>query len=156
MICIAVNTDTMMISEYSNYDFTGFAELNGVHLALNKNGNIYELGGETDAGTDIDAVFETGMDDFGISKSKRLIGMTVGIRSDGEMQYRPHRFNEYGEYVPIETTEEETIETRKLKTEKTKLSRVIGIEMSNVDGSDFSIDSMELDVRLSPRRSGGS
>jgi hypothetical protein len=96
------------------------------------------------------------MDDFGISKSKRLIGMTVGIRSDGEMQYRPHRFNEYGEYIPIETTEEETIETRKLKTEKTKLSRVIGIEMSNVDGSDFSVDSMELDVRLSPRRSGGS
>ena len=154
--CIVMNTDTMAVSEYSNYEFTSFANFGGMTLALHRNGNIYQLGGDTDAGSEIDAAFETGMDDMGSQKTKRLLALTVGLRSDGETQYRAHRFNEYGEYISIDSTEEETIETRKLQSEKTKLSRVIGIEMSNVDGSDFAVDSMELDVRLSPRRSGGS
>jgi hypothetical protein len=154
--CLVMNTDTMALSEYTNYDFIAFAKFGDIQLSLHHDGSIYVLGGDTDAGNDIDAVVETGMDDMGSAKSKRLLSVTVGLRSDGEMQYRPHRFNEYGEYVTIESTDEEVIETRKLRAEKTKLSRVFGIEMSNVDGSDFSIDSMELDVRLSPRRSGGA
>lgn len=154
--CIVLNTDTMALSEYTNYDFVSFANFNGITLALHRNGNIYQLGGDTDNGSEIDAVVETGMDDMGIGKSKRLLGLTVGLRSNGETQYRQHRFNDYGEYISIDSTEEETIETRKLPSEKTKLSRVYGIEFSNVDGSDFSVDSMELDLRMSPRRSGGS
>ena len=154
--CVVMNTDTMAVSEYSNYDFVSFANFNGMTIALHRDGNIYQLGGDSDNGSEIDAVFETGMDDMGTGKSKRLLGLTVGLRSDGETQYRQHRFNDYGEYISIDSTEEETIETRKLPSEKTQLSRVYGIEFSNVDGSDFSVDSMELDVRLSPRRSGGA
>jgi hypothetical protein len=151
-----MNTDTTALSEYTNYDFVSFANFNGKTLALHLNGSIYSLEGNMDVAAEINAKFETGMDDMGSGKTKRLLGLTVGLRSDGETQYRQHRFDDYGEYISIDSTQEETIETRKLPSEKTKLSRVYGIEFSNVDGSDFSVDSMELDIRLSPRRSGGS
>lgn len=154
--CVVMNTDTMALTEYTNYDFVSFAKINDAQLALHNNGSIYVIGGDTDAGADIVATVETGMDDMGASETKRLLGVTVGLRSDGDTQYRAHRFDEYGEYVSIESTGDKTIETRKIKSEKTKLSRVFGIEFSNVDGAYFSVDSLDLDIRLSPRRSGGA
>lgn len=157
LVCLVMGLDVgMPLSEYTNYDFVGFARLGGMYLALSKDGHIYRLGGDTDITESVDAVIETGQDDLGVSNSKRLMGLVAGLKSDGAMQYRAHRWNEYGEYIEIETTESDVIETRKISSEKVPLSRTIGLEFSNVDGADFSIDSIEMDIRLSPRRSGGS
>lgn len=153
---MVINTDTKAVSEYTNYDFIGFANINGVYLALHRNGSIYSLGGDTDAGTDIDAVFETGLDDMGNMTPKRLMGMEIGVRSDGELEYRPKRWNEYGKSVTIPSTNDEVVETRKLATQKSFLSRVFGIEVSNTDGADFSVDSIVLYPQSTVRRSGGA
>lgn len=157
LVCLVMGLDAgMPLTEYTNYDFTGFAKLGETYLALSRDGNIYRLGGDTDITESIDAVFETGQDDMGTTHSKRLMGLVAGLKSDGELQYRANRVDGYGEYISIETTESDVIETRKIRSEKVPLSRTIGIEFSNVDGADFMVDSLELDVRLSPRRSGGS
>lgn len=157
IVCLVMGLDAgMPLSEYTNYDFTGFAKLGETYLALSKDGNIYRLGGDTDITESIDAIVETGQDPCGSMQSKRLLSAVVGISSNGSMQYRAHRYDGYGEYIGFETTENSVMETRKLPTEKLHLSRTIGIELSNVDGADFTVDSLELDVRISPRRSGGS
>jgi hypothetical protein len=154
--CLVINTDTMLLSKYDNYDFVSFAKLGDTFLALHSDGNIYELGGDTDAGTAIDATFETGQDDMGESKAKRLIGLVAGLRSDGELSYRANRGNlGYGVSVTIPSTSDTLSETVKLETEKLPLSRTIGIEISNVEGSDFSVDHLELVTRVAARRFGG-
>ena len=84
------------------------------------------------------------------------MSLVVGLRANGDLQYRASRWDGYGNYVSIPSTRKEVIETRKLPTEKMKMSRTFGIEVSTVEGADFSIDSLELFTQSVPRRSGGS
>jgi hypothetical protein len=153
--CLVMNTDNMALSHYQGYDFIGFAKIGRTYLGLNKDGNIYALAGDTDNGNDIDAVFETGHDDFGSDRDKKLCGLVVGLRSGGEMQYRPNRDDGYGALFSVESTGLSRIETRRIDAEKTEASRAFGIELSNVDGSDFSVHNLELIVNNTVRRSGG-
>lgn len=154
--CIVINTNNTAISEYSNYNFISFACINNKYLALGRDGNIYQIeNGDYDVTDNINAIMETGLDDVGTAKSKRIINLTAALQTTGDIQYRINTFNGYGNEELINSNYKKTFETRKLKTEKFKLSRVFGIEISNLDSNFFLLDSLEFLVRVVPRRSGG-
>jgi hypothetical protein len=148
---IVINTDNFLLSEYSNYNFDSFAMLGDLQLAI-KDGNIYLLGGGTDAGEAIESSFITGDDDLGHTIPKRMKALLVGISSDGDMQYQQNRDTGLGEIFTIHTDGTNFLGSRRVGAEKIKLSRTISIAMSNIDGADFTVDSIEVPYYFSPVR----
>ena len=84
--CVVINTKTGAVSEYDNYDFNSFCELpTGEYLGFRSDG-IYELDGEDDDGTDIDAYVTWGFLDPNIPTASRLdMGYLVG-ESTGDIK----------------------------------------------------------------------
>ena len=152
--CLVLNTDTMALSEYSNFDFVGFAKLGSITLALDRNGSVYSLGGSDDAGVDIAAEFETGLDDMKTSKSKRLMRVDFGIKSDGDGTYKSRHWDGYGIEKVVETTDNQYVESKKVKADKMRRSRVLGINYENTNGADFLVDSIELYIKFCTKRRG--
>ena len=60
---VSLNTVNFSISEYVNYGFNSFAEIDGQMFGANENG-LYLLDGSDDAGTNIVATFRLVLQDF--------------------------------------------------------------------------------------------
>ena len=153
--CLVLNTDVMLLSEYNNYNFNALASFGADYLALGADGNIYSLGGNLDSSSNIASLVQTGDDDFGTSNKKRVLDVVLGLRANGSLNCSVVRDQSPGSTVTVVTTNTTNIETRKVKTEKTKMSRTFSAAMSNIDSAWFSLDSVEMDVREVARRSGG-
>lgn len=149
---VSINTDVMAITEYSNYDFTAFARVDDDVYGLNSDGNIYLLGGISDNEYDINASFSVMKSDFGVDKLKRLLAAVFGFKSTAELSYHVERDLESGEDISIGSNGDNLTEVRKVGSEKLKPTRTIGVTVSNIDGCDFTIDSIELPFRVTPMR----
>ena len=55
----AINTRTNAVTEYTNYNFSSFAQMGSKYIAANSSG-IYELDGDSDAGAAIIAEVQSG------------------------------------------------------------------------------------------------
>ena len=78
----SLNTDNFEVTNYSNYNFDQVMDFNGVPYGVKSDG-IYELTGDDDDGTDIDAEFLLGFTDFGEYMLKRMDQLYIGYKSDG-------------------------------------------------------------------------
>jgi hypothetical protein len=81
---IVLNTESLGISEYTNYPFNSFGKLGNDYLGASDT-DIFRLTGADDAGTDIDAVIRTSMTNFGTNVFKRVPRAYLGYTSDGGM-----------------------------------------------------------------------
>ncbi len=70
-VVYSINAETTAISQYAGWDFDSFAEIGGVHYAVNTT-DLYSIGGDNDAGSDIDCCARSGYIDFGTDRLKRL------------------------------------------------------------------------------------
>lgn len=142
----ALQTERMALSHYSNYPFNSFATFQGRVLGATDSG-IFELTGDTDAGTKIDSEVRTGVTDMNTSRIKRVDRVYIGYRAlrnhqalilrvmTNETQQR-----DYGVPASINTM---------LHGARTRLG--LGVEsrywqfgLLNRDGLDFTIDSIEV------------
>ena len=145
-----MNTKTKGISEYTNYNFNSMSE----GLAANSTG-IYALTGDDDAGTNIDALIKTGLMDFGSNYEKQVPYAYIGLSKSGEMvlktivDYRGKR-KEY-QYTVTPRVIEAT-DTIRVPMGKGVKSRYWQFELSNENGSDFELDSLELIPLVLKRR----
>lgn len=79
-----LNTENVAVSQYNNYPFNSFAELNGNYYGASSDG-LYLLDGDDDAGTAIQAYFRSPLTDFGNPNLKRLPEVYFGYTSSGDM-----------------------------------------------------------------------
>ncbi len=79
-----LNTDSKGASEYRNYPFDSLVMF-GDKLLCAGVGGIYQSGGDTDDGENIDAFIRTGLMDFGTGKYKRVPDVFVGKKGSGEL-----------------------------------------------------------------------
>jgi len=84
----ALNTRTNGLTEYSNFSFNSFAELDGVYLAAGPSG-IHVLGTQDlDGAADINGRVRVGSIDFGSSFLKRVPRIYVSGEFDEQMYFR--------------------------------------------------------------------
>ena len=147
-----MNLFNQVISTYSNFNFNSIACFNGTYLGATDTG-IYPLGGKTDNGNDIDSDIKSGSMDFGDTLIKYLRDAWLTHRTDGNLKLRV--------WVDEDTTfiiEERTsiisnqIHEERLKPPRGLKGRFYTIELKNISGADFDIDSLNLLVESIRRK----
>lgn len=149
-----VNNDTLAPSEYDNFPFNSMARIGQRYFGASETG-LFEFGGDDDAGDPIMARILTGESDFGAPQMKRVERAYMGYSTRGELvlkviamldgqktefwyRARPLRAGEVTETrVPIGRGIE---------------SRYWQFEWVNVDGADFELDRLDLQVLITSRR----
>jgi hypothetical protein len=141
-------------TEYENYPFNSFAFSNRRYLAASADG-IYELVGEDDDGVEIDAYVRTGLLDLGTTALKQVIRAYLGYTSDGRLLLKTFT-TDGGQkierwYELTERTADATREAR-VKFGKGVKARYWQFEVRNIEGSDFSIDQLQVLPLMLSRR----
>jgi len=139
---IALNLKISAGSQFTNYNFTDFVKVDGVSYGFDSDG-IHSLDtADNDNGTDIDAYFSLLNSDFGIANNKRIRKGFVGYEG-GNIEVTL-RYDDKSEY----TTEVTPIPTNQgfgtFKGRHDYIGGHIQLKVGNVDGDDFSIDSISI------------
>jgi len=144
----ALNLAMRGLTQFTAYGYNSFATFNGVTLAAGDNG-LFAIAGETDDGTNIDASF--GMHNKE-PMSGRMRSAVANYRTDGQLILRviPEETDDVYEYTMTKADDV-------LSKARTKLGRGIKgsnwqFEVSNVDGSDFEFDSIDITADETQRR----
>lgn len=148
---LAMNVENNGISEYTNFNFNSFANFQGKYLAAGT-GGIFELTGDNDNETDIDALIRTGQEDGGTSLLKRPEDAYVGVKTDdvleasvvvdGNIEY---------DGSPIDPRTD-GIGTQKVKFGKGIKSRYWSLQIKNTNGCNFEVESAELVLKPVERK----
>jgi predicted GH43/DUF377 family glycosyl hydrolase len=132
------------VSHYVNYNFNSLAHFNKVFLGANEQG-IYILDGNDDLGEKIEADITSGVRDLGGSGALTIPREAwLAYRSDGEMELDVE-IDEYDDLPPIiyDKIAPAIMEMRGKMGRGTK-ARFFTWKLKNVDGSNFSLESLRI------------
>lgn len=157
-IAYAMNTTNAAVSTYDNFGFNSFAEIDGVLFGASDAG-LCTLGGNDDAGENINASIETGLDNYSSTAYKRMAKGYLHFRSDGAMLIsvtttspQGVRFTETYRANPLQAEDfrETNVDIGKgLNSVKWKFT------ISNENGSDFDLDALYVIPIICGKRSNG-
>jgi hypothetical protein len=143
----AVNTRTGAISQYDNFVFNSFAQMGNVYLGASEDG-LFELHGDTDAGTDIVSRIKSGFMQFNGSRFSSLRAAYLGVRGEGDFVLRL--------LTGDGKTYDYAVSTRDMRTTKVHMgkghrARYFAFELIST-GQDFDLDTIEFVPILANRR----
>lgn len=144
----AVNTRTNSVSEYRNYNFTGFTQLGLKYLGCDQNG-LYELDGPKDLNASICAEVETGMMQLNATKLSGLKGLYLGMAASGQFLAKICT-GDGREYV-YQIEAQPNLETTKVNVGKGLRSRYMSFKLISL-GPEFRLDTIEFVPMRSDRR----
>lgn len=136
-----MNMNSHAYTRYENYHFNSFACVNGQYLAAADDG-LYLLDGNDDAGDPINASILLGKSDYRSPYKKRLPNAYFGIQGDGQMVLRVWHDTDTPQTFVFRPGN--TLSGRRVKLAHGLESRYWQLQLANADGSDFSLDSIEL------------
>ena len=135
----AMNTATLGVAGYDNYNFNSYAEFGGRYLGASSSG-LYTLDGGSDAGTDVIATLRSGFTQFAGAKLSVLDAAYLGVRGDGDFIFKvvtaEGKTYSYAARVDSMKTTRVTL-GRGLRT------RYIAFELVST-GQDFDLESVEF------------
>ena len=144
MTTIVLNTLTSAVTEYD----WAFQSITPTHAG--DASGLYELGGDTDAGLEIDARIDTGQRMWGESLKRSISAVFVAARGVGQCALTVHGQAAAWRYqFPIRPSG-----VSRSPVGKGIRENYIGFALENTDGAAFSLDRIEvLDVTSTSRRS---
>ena len=143
---LVANLKTAAHSNYDNFDFNS---LSGEYGA--KSDGIYQLAGSTDNGVAIDTLLDIGNTDFQDSHLKRITDAYIGCKSDGNVKLTVATENNSNAYTI--NAANAIIKTVKVNLGKGAKGRYWRLKLENVNGSSFTMDSLEVLAEILNRRS---
>lgn len=154
LISVIMNLQNRASSQYSNFDFNSFCKIGDTILAASDDG-LFTLGGDTDNGGQIDAQFALATSDFGIENLKRIRSAYVGGRMDGNLKLTLEDDEGNARTYDLEPLKTDRQTGMKATTGRDGLGRYFTVSISNVNGSDFRVDSISvtpINLGKRPRR----
>lgn len=150
-----LNTDLRAVTEYRNVPFDSFAMLGGRTYAAGDSG-IFELAGDTDNGSPIDAWFRPFLTDFGAAKMKRVSDIWIGTSAKGLLvkvhTKDPATGNVTEDIYPVEYSHGAGNDKCRVKVGRGLTSHWWTLTVANVAGADFAIDSIDWKPLILDRR----
>lgn len=143
----AMNTRTHAVTEYTNYSFNSFARIGNKYLGATKDG-LYDLSGDTDAGTDIIADIKSGLAQFAGVHLSSFKGAYIAARGGGS--YVLKLFTGTGEEYHFSVTTD-SMKTARIDLGKGIRARYFAFELIS-SGQDFDLDSLEFIPLIAKRR----
>lgn len=149
---IIANLFNQAISTYSNLPSNSLAYFQGRYLAANAQG-IFAMDGGSDNGQSILSRLKTGSTDFGDNFIKYLRQVWLTYRSDGHLSIT-FFVGENDKNPTIGMTEiaSSKIHEERIKAGRGLKGRFYTIDISNMSGADFDIDSLNLLVESIRRK----
>jgi hypothetical protein len=142
VLVMVMNTKNFTQTEYDNtYDYNSLINFNGNFVGMKRTG-VYELSGDTDAGTSIDWYFKTGKIDLEEGQLKKARHVWLSYRPSGDLILTvDDGENEY-EYA-VESYKQIDNAVR-IKLGKGIRNRYLQFELKNVSGEKIFLDRMRL------------
>jgi hypothetical protein len=156
---IAMHTERQAITQYQGFEFNSFFTFNGKYYGIGSAG-MCEITGKNDNGTPIAATVSGGITDFGASFLKTVDRAYAGYRTSGQlnMSLTVDGGKQYAYTLgsTTGTTGKSGMFGRRAIFGRGLRSRYYQWTISNVNGADFALDSVELETQQLSRRIGGS
>lgn len=143
----AVNTKNFATSEYTNYAFNSFAHMGRKYLGATSSG-LYELNGNTDAGTNIIADIKSGFAQFGGSRFSSFKSAYLGMRGTGSFVLKLETGD--GKTYNYAVTAKD-MQTTRVHFGKGLRARYFAFELIST-GQDFDLDDIEFVPLVAQRR----
>jgi hypothetical protein len=144
-----VNTEGGANSTYTGWDFNSFATWQGKNFAAGDDG-LYELVGDTDDSAPIISSILTGKSDLGTVQLKRMAHVYVGATAEGGLTLIVH--TDDGQVNEYEVSARELLSNSRTAIGKGLRSKYWQYELTNPDGGDFELESLELVPDVLQRR----
>lgn len=151
---LVLNTENTAVSEYSNFAFNSYAYLQGQLLACKDDG-LYLLGGDTDNGTEIEAILRTGLMDFGTSNKKILTDAYIGYTTSGRLLLKTlstEGGTKQERWYELTAVTADSPTANRVKTAHGVKARYWQFEIRNLDGNDFELEKIEVLPVITGRR----
>lgn len=142
-----MNTRTGAVTEYQNFEFNSFAQLDGRYVGASETG-LYELLGDDDAGTSIIARIKSGFMQFGGTRLSRLSAAYIAARGEGDFVLRVVTGD--GAVYNYAATSRD-MRSMKVHMGKGQRARYFAFELISA-GQDFDLDTLEFVPVLVQRR----
>jgi len=147
LVAYVVNLNTAAVTTYDNYNFNSFAEMDGKFYGMSDDG-LYELTGGTDNGTNIEASIKLGTSDLSTDTVasellKRLPAVYLGCSVEGDLLLRVTANGTTNSYT-LKDANTNSLHTGRMLLGKGVLARYWDFELVNVNGADFTLESMTL------------
>lgn len=142
-VAININLSNFAVSQFCEYDYNSFCEIAGKHYGASDAG-IFELIGNDDNGSNIDAFFELIISDFGISNIKRIRTAYVGGEADGRLTLTLKDDEDNSRTYDLDLTAVSKQSSGKVPVGRDGLGRYWQVRVDNTNGVYFAIDNIEL------------
>jgi len=153
---LCLQLERSALSQYANYNFNSMCKFNGAYLGANENGIFVLDSGDLDGTSQIEAFFELLTSDWGIEHQKRIRSVYVGYETNGQIMVKAKDDDDnQREYILEPNHLDNKQHGAKLPGDRNGKGRYWMIRVENINGSDFSIDSIKvLPVILNRKPSG--
>jgi hypothetical protein len=137
-----LNTENTGVTQYQDYPFNSLARHGDSYLGAGSMG-ICRLDGDTDAGAQIAARLRTGVTDFDSPLRKKIHRAYLVLTASGQILFKTVNDEEVEDWYRL------TPRSGPKHNERVKLGRGVKsaywqFEVSNVEGSDFELESLEV------------
>lgn len=154
-----LNTESRGLSRYTNYPFNSFMRVAGRYYGVASTG-LYLLEGDDDDGTPIAAKIRLGMSDLGTRRLKRVPEGFIGYTSTGTLLLQVITADEAtgektGAYYTLAPRGAAGVRENRWKIGRGLKSVDWDFEITNVDGADFDLYSIEWHPLVLDRRTRG-
>jgi hypothetical protein len=153
-LCLHCNLSNVAATQFINYPFKSLCVFNDKILAAGPDG-LFTIEGNKDNGGDIEAYAKLPTTDLGSSNQKRIRKMFVGYESNGNVDIGVQVDEMPGHDFRLRPTANGQ-HGSELNGRRDQKGRYLSITIKNVDGSDFSIDSIDALVNILGRKPSGS
>jgi hypothetical protein len=145
MLSLCLNLKGSQLSQWQNYDFNSMAKIGGQYVGAGENGLMLLERGDFDNGAPIEAFFELATSDWGIPEQKRIRALYFGYESDGNLMVtvRDDDGNERS-FTLLPNHSANLQHGAKITGARDGKGRYWMVRVDNVNGSDFSVDSIQV------------
>jgi len=141
-------------TQYSNYNFDSMCKFGDVYLGCNELG-IFTLDGETDNNIHIAALFELLLTDFGVPNQKRIRKVYLGYEASGSLVLEIKDDDDNTRRYTVEAAlANQRQHGARVPVGRDGKGRYWTFGVENVEGCDFSLDSMDVLVTVLGKKSG--
>lgn len=154
-----LNTRSRGLSRYTNYPFNSFMRVGGKYYGVTSTG-MYLLEGDDDDGVPIAAKIRLGMSSLGTRRLKRIPEGYIGYTSTGTLMLQVITSDErtgekVGAFYTLSPRGAAAVRENRWKIGRGLKSVDWDFEITNVDGADFDLDSIEWHPLILDRRTRG-
>ncbi|MEE4113546.1 MAG: hypothetical protein V2I40_12080 [Desulfobacteraceae bacterium] len=145
MLSLCLNLKGGQLSQWQNYDFNSMAKIGGQYVGAGESGLFTLDSGDFDSGMPIEAFFELATSDWGIPNQKRIRTLYFGYESDGNLMVTVRDDDGNERFFTLAPNHSANLQhSAKVPGARDGKGRYWMIRVDNVNGSDFSVDSIHV------------